>query len=94
MMKRIWMVACLFVLVSCVVKPPVQEMAEARSAVKAAQAVSDSKSESVAYLRGAEEALKQASQAIEQKKYSRARLKAQEAKKKAQKAAKISQKDH
>ena len=94
MMKRIWMFACLFVLAACVIKPPVQEMAEARSAVKAAQAVSDSMPESEAYLKGAEEALKQASQAIEQKKYSRARLKAKEAKRKAQKAAKTSQENH
>ncbi len=94
MMKRIWMFACLFTLAACVVKPPVQEMAEARSAVKAAQQVSDFTPKSTTYLKSAEKALKQASEAIEQKKYARARLKAQEAKEKAQKAAKISQKDH
>ncbi len=94
MMKRIWMLACLFILAACVVKPPVQEMAEARSAVKAAQAMCDLKPGSAAHLKSAEEALKQASEAIEQQKYTRARLKAQEAKRQAQKAAKISQKDH
>ncbi|MDQ6967892.1 MAG: DUF4398 domain-containing protein [Mariprofundaceae bacterium] len=93
MMKHIWIVACLFVLAACVVKPPVQEMAEARSAVKAAQEVNHSKSESSAYLKSAEEALKQASEAIEQQQYMRARLKAKESKKQAQKAAKISQED-
>jgi len=94
MIKRLWILACLFALAACVVKPPVQEMAEARSAVKAAQLVSGSTPKSTTYLKGAETALKQASEAIEQKKYTRARLKAQEAKRKAQKAAKISQKDH
>ncbi|MDQ6956595.1 MAG: DUF4398 domain-containing protein [Mariprofundaceae bacterium] len=94
MIKRIWMLTCLLVLAACVVKPPVQEMAEARSAVKAAQAMNDSKSGSAVYLKSAEEALKQASEAIEQQKYTKARLKAREAKRQAQKAAKVSQKDH
>ncbi len=94
MIKRIWILACLFVLVACVVKPPVQEMAEARSAVKAAQAMDHSTSESTAYLKSAEEALKQASEAIEQQRYMQARSKALAAKKQAQKAAKNSQKDH
>jgi len=94
MMKYIWMIACLCALASCVVKPPVQEMAEARSAVKAVQMAGDSTSESAAYLKSAETALKQAAEAIEQQKYTRARSKALEAKRQAKKAAKISQKDH
>jgi len=94
MMKRIWMIACLFVLAACVVKPPVQEMAEARSALKAAHMVGNSTSESSAYLKSAEAALKQASEAIEQQKYTRARSKALEAKRQAQKSAKTSRNDH
>jgi len=95
MMKRICILTCLCVLAACVVKPPVQEMAEARSAVKAAQAIDDSKSDAAAaHLKSAEGALKQASEAIEQQKYARARLKAKEAKRQAQKAAEISQKNH
>jgi predicted S18 family serine protease len=94
MMKRIWMIVCLFVLAACMVKPPVQEMAEARSAVKAAQAMDHATSESTAYLKSAEEALKQASEAIEQQRYMQARSKALAAKKQAQKAASISQETH
>ena len=94
MVKRICMVACFLVLAACVVKPPVQEMAEARSAVRAAQAIDSLNPESATYLKSAEQALKEASTAIEQQKYMRARLKAQESKKQAQKAAKESQKDH
>jgi len=94
MMKRIWITACLLVLAACVVKPPVQEMAEARSAVKAAQQVGNATSQSTDYLESAEIALKQASEAIEQHQYMQARSKALEAKKQAQKAAKVSQKDH
>jgi len=94
MVKRICMVTCFFVLAACVVKPPVQEMAEARSAVKAAQAINNSEPSSLAYLKSAEQALKQASAAIEEQRYTRARLKAQEAKRQAQKAAKSSQRNH
>jgi len=94
MMKHIWMIACLFILAACVVKPPVQEMAEARSAVKAVQMAGDSTPESAVYLKSAEAALKQAAEAIEQQKYARARSKALEAKRQAKKAARSSQKDH
>jgi len=92
MMKHIWVIACLLVLSACVVKPPVQEMAEARSAVKAVQVLGDSTLESDGYLKSAEQALQEASVALEQQKYTRARLKAREAKRQAQKAARLSQK--
>lgn len=92
MMKRIWMVVCLAALAACVVKPPVQEMAEARSAVQAAQSVGDAQSGE--YLKRAQASLQQASKAIEQRKYAQARAKALQAKKLAQQAAKVSQKEH
>jgi len=84
------MFACLFTLASCVMKPPVQEMVEARSAVEMAQKMSQSESEPNVYLKRAESALQQASEAIEQKKYDRARMQALEAKRQAQKSARVS----
>ena len=85
--------ALLFFLVACVTKPPVQEMAEARSAVKMAQELSGSHVQSTHYLQSAEKALQSASEAIEKRKYDRARNKALEAKRQAQKAVRIAQQE-
>jgi len=91
MMNRIWMFCCIFALSACVVKPPVQEMAEARSAIEMAQEIVGLNADSTGHLKSAEDALQEASDAIEHKQYNHARLKAKEAKKQAQQAARASQ---
>jgi len=99
MISRLCLLACIFSLASCVVKPPVQEMAEARSAVKVAQQLSSENQRSQSdkssefYLQSAEQTLQQAAEALEKKQYDRARNKAVKAKLQAQKAARLSQKN-
>ena len=92
-MKIMISMLMLLLLVACVVKPPVQEMAEARSAVKMAQVLGGNSPASKHYLQKAEKALKRASEAIEEKKYERARNKALEAKRQAQQAVHMTQKE-
>jgi len=76
---------------SCAIQPPVQEMAEARSAVQTAQGMSVNKKTS-RYLQSAEQALQQASDALDAKNYNRARVKAAEARRNAQQAVHMLQK--
>lgn len=79
----------LLFLVACASTPPVQEMAEARSAISAARQISDSSPPAEAALQSAEQALEEASRALEAEHYERARQKALEAKRKAQEAARL-----
>ncbi|ATX79848.1 protein of unknown function (DUF4398) [Mariprofundus aestuarium] len=85
----------LFILImllsACAVKPPVQEMSNARSAIKAAQDLPGSTQQSENYLKSAETAMEEAAEAIRQERYEKARGKALEAKRDAQVAARIKQ---
>jgi len=89
----------LLMLASCALKPPVQEMSDARSAIKMAQDLpaqqsSAQQSKAETYLKSAESALDEAAAAIGQEHYERARTKALEAKRNAQEAARIKQRKH
>lgn len=84
-------VAVLILLAGCAMKPPVQEMAEARSALRAAQQLEGESALADQRLESAEQALHDAAEAIDQQQYERARRKAAEAKVKAQQAARIKQ---
>jgi len=88
----------LLILASCALKPPVQEMSDARSAIKMAQELpapqNPGQHRADAYLKSAESALDEAAAAISQKHYERARTKALEAKRNAQEAARIKQRNH
>jgi len=79
------------VFAACTVKPPVQEMAEARSALKTAQEIEGRDARADRYLQSAEEALQEAAGAIDAQQYERARRKAVEARRDAQQAARIKQ---
>jgi len=82
-------------LASCAIKPPVQDMAEARAAVQSVRAlyVSDEAKSSKTYqhYQSAEQSLKEASEALAARKYAVAKQKAKQAKYKARMAAKIKQ---
>ncbi|MDX8396035.1 MAG: hypothetical protein R8K22_06450, partial [Mariprofundaceae bacterium] len=82
--------AALF-LASCAIKPPVQEMAEARSALKAAQQLQGQSHKADLQLKSAETALEEASLAIENEHFEKARRKAVSAKHNAQRAAEMKQ---
>jgi len=89
----------MLILASCALKPPVQEMSDARSAIKMAQELPDQhspgqKSRADAYLKSAEAALDEAANALGDERYERARAKALEAKRNAQEAARIKQHQH
>ncbi len=88
----------LLILASCALKPPVQEMSDARSAIKMAQELpaqqNPDQQRADVYLKSAESALNEAAAAIGQKHYERARTKALEAKRNAQEAARIKQRNH
>ncbi len=93
--KRL-LIFLLLILASCALKPPVQEMSDARSAIKMAQDLPDGKnaaqqSKADGYLKSAESALDEAAAAIGNEHYDRARTKALEAKRNAQEAARIKQ---
>ncbi len=79
-----------FLMIGCAMKPPVQEMAEARAAVAAARELPD-KGEASETMDKAESSLKDAAAAMEGNHYERARRKALEAKREAQRAARIKQ---
>jgi len=81
----------LVLLVSCVMKPPAQEMSDARSAIAMAQALPGQKDKADTYLKSAEQALQEAAEAIQLERYDRARSKALEAKRHAQQAARLKQ---
>jgi hypothetical protein len=89
MKKWIAVSTFVFLLCSCAAKPPVQEMAEARSAIESAQQLELKSPKAGAALKSAEQSLKEAAEAIDKKYYEMARRKAVEAKRKAQLAAKI-----
>jgi len=72
-------------------KPPAQEMADARSAIKTASELPGAAPKAEAYLKSAEKALEEAAEAIRQERYERAHMKALEAKREAQRAAFIKQ---
>lgn len=74
-------------LAACAVKPPVQEMAEARSAIEAAKQINPTQPQARKELKSAEQALQEAAAAIDREQYELARRKALEAKRKAQHAA-------
>ncbi len=89
----------MLILASCALKPPVQEMSDARSAIKMAQDLpaqqnAGQQSKANAYLKSAESALDEAANAIGDEHYDRARTKALEAKRNAQEAARIKQRKH
>ena len=88
-MKRLSIVTAVMLLAACAVKPPVQEMAEARSAIKSAQELDATSPKAKQALKSAEASLKEAADAIDMERYEKARRKAVEAKRKAQKAARI-----
>lgn len=80
----------LLALSACAAKAPVQEMAEARSAIATAkQLPGDGKGEAV--LKSAEQSLQEAAKAMEAQHFDRARRLALEAKRKAQRAARQKQ---
>jgi hypothetical protein len=89
-------VLCILLLLfsACAMKPPAQEMADARSAIKTASELPGSGPKADAYLKSAEKALEEAAEAIRQERYERAHMKALEAKREAQRAAFIKQSHH
>jgi len=80
-------------LASCVAKPPVQAMAEARAAVQSVRplyAKQDKRhSKAYRYYKSAEQSLQEATIALDQKQYAKAKQKARQAKRQAQLAAKL-----
>ena len=84
-------VALLLLLTACAKKPPVQEMADARSAIKTAQELPGEEAMAEDYLEKAEQALQEAAAAIKEERFERAHNKALEAKRNAQRAALIKQ---
>jgi len=84
----------LLFLASCVMKPPAQEMSDARSAIKMAQELPGQQKNADNYLKSAEKALEEAAAAIQAERYERARNKALEAKRHAQQAARLKQSKH
>ncbi len=90
-MRTLILATVLMFLASCGAKPPVQEMAEARTAVETAQAIDKSSVPADRELKSAEQALQEASEAIELQQYEKARALAIRAKLKAQKAAHLKQ---
>jgi len=85
-MKRIAFAVALLVLTACAVKAPVQEMAEARSAIATARNLVSESDAANEELVSAEQALKAAADAIEQQRFEQARRLALKAKRKAQSA--------
>jgi len=75
-------------------KAPVQEMSDARSAIKTAHALPGDGKKADSYLKSAESALQDAANAIREEHFERARSKALEAKRNAQQAARIKQRKH
>ncbi len=88
---RLCAVVLLLLLPACMLKPPAQEMADARSAVKTASELPGHSDASDRYLQSAERALEEAAEAIRQEHYEHARSQALKARRDAQKAARIKQ---
>jgi len=93
MIQGMRLTLCLVLLLcaACAIKPPAQEMADARSAIKTAQQLPGDTSKAERYLQSAEQALSEAAEAIRTEQYDRARSKALEARLNAQEAARIKQ---
>ena len=91
LMRYLSIVTVAVLLTACAVKPPVQEMAEARSAIESAQQLGGKNPKAGVVLKSAEASLKEAADAIDAERYEKARRKAVEAKRMAQKAARIQQ---
>jgi len=87
---KYWLVV-LLLLSACMLEPPVQEMADARSALKAANELPGNSDASDQYLKSAEQSLAEAAEAMRQEHYERARSRAVKARTDAQKAARIKQ---
>jgi len=92
-MKHVLLILVLL-FAACAMKPPAQEMADARSAIKTASELPGGGEKADAYLKSAEKALEEAAEAIRQERYERAHNKALDAKRKAQRAAFIKQSQH
>lgn len=97
--KRFLLLMMFLPAAACALKPPVQEMSDARSAVHMAQQLptqpdARKQGKADAYLKSAESALDEAAEALRAERYDRARSKALEAKRKAQEAARIKQSHH
>ncbi len=90
-MMRVILPILLMLLAACAIKPPVQEMSNARAAIKMAQGLPGSTENSEKVLNAAETALGKASEAVDQKRYDYARSKALEARRHAQRAARLKQ---
>ena len=90
-MKYLSIVTTVVFLTACAVKAPVQEMAEARSAIESAQQLGGEDPRASLALKSAEASLKEAADAIDMEFYEKARRKAIEAKRNAQRAARIQQ---
>jgi len=91
LIKYLSIVTIAIVLTACAAKPPVQEMAEARSAIKSAQQLDGKTPKASLALKSAEASLKEAADAIDLEMYEKARRKAVEAKRNAQRSARIQQ---
>jgi len=72
-------------------KPPAQEMSDARSAIKTAELLPGSSDRADRQLKSAERALEEAANAIRVEHYDRARTKALQARRLAQEAARLKQ---
>jgi len=90
-MKRVMLILALL-LSACMLEPPAQEMADARSALKTAQEMPGQSEAADQYLKSAERALEEAAAAIKIEHYERARSKALKARRDAQQAARMKQK--
>ena len=89
-------ILCILLLLfsACAMKPPAQEMADARSAIQTARELPGDEPKADAYLESAEKSLNEAAEAIRQERYERAHMKALEAKREAQRAAFVKQPHH
>jgi len=85
-------IAIALLLVACATSPPVQEMAEARSAIQTAKGIPNSNLPADLALKSAEQMLKEAADAIREEKFEQARQLALSAKRKAQSAVQYKQK--
>jgi len=84
--------ALALMLASCATSPPVQEMADARSAIQAAKEIPHSNMPADTALKSAEQLLAEAAEAIRKEHYEQARQMALAAKRKAQSAVQYKQK--
>jgi len=89
------LVFCMFVLLfaACAMKPPAQEMSDARATIRVAQELPGDSPKAARYLKSAEQALDEAAKAIAVEKFDRARMKANQARRSAQDAARLKQKE-